>query len=120
MRSHLPLGLMILTTTVGASAAPTMRKQLNQRGDFALVGNTSGFDCAGSAGMPVVGTVGACGANGGDSSADIYWRADDPMAAQVHAATGVSPAQARCAAMLTQNYLPMGAAAHYARLYLRP
>src|SRR5258706_13588528 len=108
MRSHL-LGFAILMSASSAMAAPTLRKQFNQRGDFALIGNTSGYDCAGSAGMPVVGTVGACGANLGDSAADIYWRADDPMAGQVHADTGVTPAQARSTALLTQNDLPMGA-----------
>lgn len=120
MRSHL-LGFAILMmgTTTTAFAAPSLRKQFNQRGDFALIGNTSGYDCAGSAGMPVVGTVGACGAGNtlGDSAADIYWRADDPMAGQVHADTGVAPAQARSTALLTQNDLPMGATVTYARLY---
>jgi uncharacterized repeat protein (TIGR01451 family)/MYXO-CTERM domain-containing protein len=94
-----------------------MRKQLNQRGDFALIGNTAGYDCAGSAGMPVVGTVGACGVNVADSAVDIYWRSDDPMAGQVHADLGVAPAQARTTTMLTQNDLPMGATISYARLY---
>ncbi len=116
MRSNL-LVFAIVSCAASAWAAPTMRKQLNQHGDFALIGNTTGYDCAGSAGMPVVGTVGACGINLGDSAADIYWRSDDPMAGQVHADTGVTPAQARSTAMLTATDLPMGATVSYARLY---
>src|SRR6188474_2373504 len=73
-----------------AHAAPTLRIQVDQRGDFVLFGNSSGFECASNAGVPapIVGTVDCPPGQGGaitDTAPDVFWRADDPAAGQATA-----------------------------------
>lgn len=104
------LGLVANT----ASAAPALRVQVDQRGDFVLLGNTLGHDCGNSTPAPVVGTVGACGNSQGDSAPDILWRADEPAAGQAAANTSITVANARSTAMLA---LPPGATVTHAYLY---
>src|SRR5690348_8239893 len=87
----LGLGVFVSST---AEAAPSLRVQVDQRGDFVLLGNTLAQDCATGIPAPIVGTVGACGTNSGDSSADVYWRSDSPQGGQAEANTGVAVAQA--------------------------
>jgi conserved repeat domain len=106
------IGLLPATTPV--RAAPNLRVQVNQRGDFILIGNTFGFECAAGVPAPVVGTVGNCGTNTTDSAPDIYWRSDSPIAGQAEANTTISAAQARSTAMLT---IPAGATVTHAYLY---
>jgi uncharacterized repeat protein (TIGR01451 family)/MYXO-CTERM domain-containing protein len=106
------LGVFALASL--ASAAPALRQQVNQRGDFALIGNTLGYDCGAGAPAPVVGTVGACGSNTGDSSPDVFWRSDAPAEGQAVANSTITVAQARSTAVLQ---LPSGATVTYARLY---
>src|SRR5437879_2126559 len=48
-----------------ARAAQTLRVQVDQHGDFKMIGNTLGQDCGPGVPAPVVGTVGACGGNTG-------------------------------------------------------
>ncbi len=99
-----------------AAAAPArasaVRYQVDQHGDFVLLGNTLGRDCGAGVPNPVVGTVGACGNNTSDTAPDVFWQAADSGAAA--ADTTVTNAQARSTAMLV---LPAGAAITYARLY---
>lgn len=106
----------LLTLATSAAAAPTQRKQLNQHGDFLLVGNTLGYDCANGTPAPVVGTVGACGTGPtlGDTAPDVYWRSEAPGAGQAQANSGITNAEARSTAVLT---VPAGATVSYARLY---
>ncbi|MEZ4220126.1 MAG: DUF3344 domain-containing protein [Polyangiaceae bacterium] len=106
--------LAFLTVTQLASSAPALRKQVDQRGDFLLIGNTLGHDCGAGTVAPVVGTVGNCGNNTADSSPDIFWRSQSPGAGQAQANNTITVAQARSTAMLT---LPPGATVTYARLY---
>ena len=91
-------GLAVLAASGVAGAAPKLRVQVDQKGDFVLVGNTLGHDCRAIVPAPVVGTVGACGTNTADSAPDVYWRADDPAAGQAVANNTVSMAQARSTA----------------------
>ncbi|HVJ20769.1 MAG TPA: DUF3344 domain-containing protein, partial [Polyangiaceae bacterium] len=98
----------------GASAAPVLRYQVDQHGDFLLVGNTLGHDCDSGNATPVVGTVGACGSSISDSSPDVFWQADQPSAGSASASTAVTVGNARSTAMLT---LPAGVQVTYARLY---
>lgn len=104
-----------------AEAAPTKRFGVDQRGDFVLFGNTQGWEC-GSAPTdpipvpaPLVGTVGACGANTGDTSPDVFWRSlDENNPAGAQADQTITNAMARSTAVLA---LPAGAVVTYARLY---
>jgi len=113
------LGLALLGGAEGrARAAPTLRVQLDQKGDFALIGNTLGHDCGGGAnpgaGTPTVGTVGPCGTNTSDSGIDVFWRADAPANGQAQANNTITLAQARSTAVLT---IPAGATVTHAFLY---
>jgi clumping factor A len=104
----------------GARAEQKPRVQVDQRGDFALIGNTIGWYCASNAQRPVAGAapigsdVDQCGVSGSDSSADVFWRADDPAAGMARAALGIGVDQARSTALLT---LPNGATVTHAFLY---
>lgn len=97
-----------------ASAAPQLRVQVSQQGDFVMFGNTLGHDCVPTTPAPVVGTLGGCGANTGDSAIDVFWRSDSPMDGQAEANTNITVAQARSTAVLQ---LPDGAAVTHAFLY---
>ncbi|WP_080681908.1 DUF11 domain-containing protein [Sorangium cellulosum] len=112
-------GLVGLAAVGGQSGAahadPALRVQVDQRGDFALIGNTLGNEC-GIDGIapPVVGDRGPCGTSTGDTAPDTYWRADSPMDGQAQANTSITAAQARSTAVLQ---LPAGASVTHAYLY---
>src|SRR5262249_46625856 len=109
-------GLLVLSSGA-ALAAPALRIQVNQKGDFALIGNTLGQDCAATVPpipLPVLGTVGNCGLNTGDSAPDIFWRSDQPAAGQAQANNTITVAQARTTAVLN---LPAGATITHAFVY---
>src|ERR1700760_159273 len=61
-----------------ANAAQKLRVQVDQHGDFTMIGNTLGQDCGPGVVAPVVGTVGACGANTADNAPDVFWRSEMP------------------------------------------
>src|SRR3954454_23383335 len=82
-------------TTPEARAAQTRRVQVDQHGDFKMIGNTLGQDCGPGVVAPVVGTVGACGANTGDDAPDVFWRSEQPNATSATASTAISLAQSR-------------------------
>lgn len=108
--------------SVSAMAAPTLRFQIEQKGDILLIGNTLGQECRArdSTGAfipaPVVGTVGSCGdpTTIADSAPDALWQSDSPGSGQVQAAAAITPANARSTAVLN---LPASAKVAYARLY---
>ena len=109
--------LALLPTLEGvAGAAPTLRVQVDQHGDFVMFGNTLGHECGPGTVAPIVGNVGACGqANTlGDSAPDVFWRSDSPGAGQAEANTGISIANARSRAVLA---VPAGANVTHAYLY---
>ncbi len=95
-------------------AAPSLRQQIDVRGDFALIGNTLAQDCVSGTPAPVVGTVGACGTNTADSAPDVFWRSQAPGAGQAQANTAIGVTEARSTSVLS---LPVGATVKYARLY---
>ena len=64
---------------VGSARAATLRYQVNQKGDFVLLGNTLGQNCQTGVPAPVVGTVNGCGSNTADTAPDVFWRSDDAM-----------------------------------------
>jgi len=97
-----------------AEAAPTPRVQIVQRGDFVLIGNPLAFACEASPPAPIVGTVGACGTNTGDSGPDIFWRSDSPGPGQAEANLNIGPDAARSTSVLA---LPAGAQVTHAYLY---
>ncbi|MEZ4307034.1 MAG: isopeptide-forming domain-containing fimbrial protein [Polyangiaceae bacterium] len=97
-----------------AQAAPTLRVQVDQKGDFALIGNTLGYDCANGTPNPVVGTVGPCGTSTGDSAPDLFWRSDSPLPGGAEANALIAANQARSTAVLN---LPAGAVITHAYLY---
>ena len=101
-----------------SAAAPALRHQVDQQGDFVLFGNTLAHECAtgGTPAVPapVVGTVGSCGSNTGDSSPDVFWRSEQPAAGQAAANSTITNAQSRSTALLQ---IPSGATITYARLY---
>lgn len=95
-------------------ASPVLRTQINQKGNFLLVGNTLAQECAAGTPPPVVGTVGNCGTNTSDSAPDVFWRADSPASGQATANITITSAQARSTAMLL---IPPGAVVTHAYLY---
>lgn len=107
-------GALLTTPPSVARAAPALRVQTTQHGDFLMVGNTLGHECAAGTPAPVVGTVGACGMSGNDSAPDIFWRADAPAAGQAQANSSITSAQARSTAVLT---IPAGARVTHAYAY---
>jgi clumping factor A len=102
--------------STAAQAAPTLRKQVDVKGDFVMFGNTLGYECAaGVAVAPVVGTATCLGTlNTADSSPDLFWQADAPAVGQARASIAVSAAEARTTAVLS---IPTGATVTYARIY---
>src|SRR5262245_40522830 len=108
------LGPAILVASGAAGAAPRLRMQVDQRGDFALIGNTLGHDCRPGIPAPVVGSVQSCGSSTDDSSPDVFWRADQPAAGEATASVAITLAEARSTAVLS---LPAGAEVTHAWLY---
>lgn len=110
------LGAALLAGAAGsANAAPKLRIQVDLRGDFVLIGNTLGHDCANGVPAPITGTVGQCGNNGiNDAAPDVFWRADSPAISQAEANANVTAALARSTAVLS---LPAGAVPSHAYLY---
>ncbi len=111
------LGAAALVGLVGrvARGEPGLRVATDQHGDFLLIGNTIGYDCAGE-NQPIVGDVGtnACNQAGKDDSApDLFWRSFD-TAADKPLATKWLPSEARSTAVLT---VPTGARVTHAFLY---
>jgi clumping factor A len=109
------LALALFTVaTRSAQATPTLRKQVDQRGNFLLLGNTLGQDCGDAVPQPAVGDVGPCGDDTTDSAPDVYWRSDSPASGDAEANVTVEGRNARSTAALK---LPAGASVTYARLY---
>ncbi len=100
-----------LTAAPDLKADPVLRVQFNQRGDFVMIGNASGYECGSNPIPPVVGSVTCPATNIGDTSPDIFWRS---AGGQATADGTITPAQARTLAVLG---LPAGAEVTYARLY---
>ncbi|HYQ18264.1 MAG TPA: DUF3344 domain-containing protein [Polyangiaceae bacterium] len=109
----LALTLLALASSA-VHAAPALRKQVDQRGNFVLFGNTLGQDCGAGVPKPVVGDVGECGSDTTDTAPDVYWQADAPGAGRAQANVGVAVGSASSSARLR---LPSGATVTYARLY---
>ena len=100
-------------TAMSGGAEPRLREQVDQRGDFVLIGNTLAQDCRAVVPGPVEGTVLDCGNQGiNDTAPDVYWVADDDEGAIADA--GTNPDDAQSTAVLD---LPRGAKVTYARLY---
>jgi uncharacterized repeat protein (TIGR01451 family) len=103
-----------------AHAAQNLRVQVTQNGDFAMIGNTLGWDCGANAATPVVGSVPgsipviSCGLNTSDTSPDVFWESDDPTDGQATASLAVSADEARSTAVLD---LPAGAVVTNAYIY---
>src|SRR5258708_22766071 len=97
-----------------AHAAQTLRVQVDERGDFKMIGNTLGQDCGGGVPAPVVGTVGACGLFTGDNAPDVFWRSQAPTAAGAEADITITTANSRSTAMLS---IPTGATITHTYLY---
>ncbi len=113
-------GLFVSSTLLAsaANAAPALRTQVNQHGDFVLFGNSSAHECNSAQVTPLSGVPTCPGSSGqpanADSAPDIFWRADVPMAGNATATNTITPAQARTTAVLA---LPADAVVTHARLY---
>ncbi len=106
---------MLMSIAAGeAQAAQTLRVQVDQKGDFLLIGNTLGYECLAGTPAPIVGTLGACGSNTGDTAPDIFWRSEEPAAGQAAANNMITVAQARSTSLLT---IPPMATVTHAFLY---
>jgi len=125
MRTPFALSLALaasfgLLSTQRAEAAQKLRIQVTQNGDFAMIGNTLGWDCGAGAPTPAVGSVPgiipiiSCGLNTADTSPDVFWQSDSPAAGQATAALTVAAADARSTAVLD---LPAGAVVTNAYIY---
>jgi clumping factor A len=119
---------LIIAHASSALGAPTLRYTVDQKGDFILIGNTLGVDCAsGAVAKLAVGSAeatAACAAvtNGGDSAPDLYVRSDDPVPSSVAINASITPLNARSTAVLRSGpgggtSLPSDAVISYARLY---
>jgi uncharacterized repeat protein (TIGR01451 family) len=111
-------GLLLLAGGT-ANAAPALRVQVDQKGDFVLLGNTLGQECATGTPLPVVPPAfdfASCGtaATLVDSAPDVFWRADQPSFGLALADPSVTALQARSTAILA---LPPSAAVTHAFLY---
>jgi clumping factor A len=118
--------LIALSTALSAGvvqAAPVLRKQVDQKGDFVIFGNTVGFECAEDVVIPapLAGSTATCPNVPNsqqdeldDTAPDIFWRADSPADGQATASTAITAAQARSTAVLD---IPAGATVTYARIY---
>jgi len=106
------IGAFLLLLAFPALATPALRVQVDQRGDFLLIGNTLTRDCAAGVPAPTAGTVGDCGSNATDrGSADVFWTTTAGVAS---ADVATAPGAARSTAVLT---LPADATVTLARLY---
>lgn len=108
-----------LSSAPPSQAAQTLRVQVDQKGDFVMIGNTLGWDCGAGASAPIVGTTPSgpvlpCGISTSDTAIDVFWRADEPAAGQATASTAITAANARSSALLD---LPAGAEVTHAFLY---
>ncbi len=78
--------VLSLTLAGSAAAAPTLRKQMDVNGDFALVGGTFGFECGDGTPGPIVGATrcnpvlleilgpnGNAYTNQSDTAPDLFW-----------------------------------------------
>ena len=116
--------LVPLLTTSLATAAPTRRYASTHQGDLVVIGNTLGADCAATAVLPVVGTVGPnCGGNTSDTAPDVFYQLNGAQTS-VSANADVTADQASSLAVLRAlplarkgvDMLPDSTIA-YARLY---
>ena len=124
MKRYIVIRVMVILCMVGGVfqsqvpapvlAVPLLRVQVYQHGDFDLIGNSFGYDCAYNTPLPVVGTVGACGTSTYDSAPDIFWRANYPSIGQATANSSITNTQASSSAVLN---LPQGAEVTHAYLY---
>ena len=105
-------GAALLASSL-ASAAVAPRFSVDQRGDVVFVGNVLAHNCADAVEAPVVGDVGACGGDAGDTGADVLWSVGVAGGTPT-ASTAVDPAEAASIAQLT---LPAGAVVTRAQLY---
>src|SRR5262245_9016601 len=107
--SPLRFGPLLAAASLFCLAHPaqaiTLRVQVDQKGDFVLIGNTLGYECAAGTPAPIVRTIGACETATVDRAPDVFWRADEPDPDMALADTSVTAVQARSTAMLT---LPAG------------
>lgn len=112
-QAWLPATLAVALAAPSASAQPALRVEVEQKGDFVLIGNTLAHECN-NAVTPVIGVVSSCGMNTADTAPDIFWRADSPGPGQAVANDGITPAAARSSASLS---IPAGATITHAFLY---
>ncbi|MFO0591067.1 MAG: MopE-related protein [Polyangiaceae bacterium] len=104
----------VLCAPLATHAAPKLRLQVEQKGDFVLFGNTLAQECRTGTPEPVVGTVGDCGTNVEDTAPDVFWRSEDPGSDEALADVSIGFADARSTAILS---LPAGATVTHAFLY---
>ena len=81
---------------------PKLRFQIDQHGDMLMFGNTVGYDCRTVSPCPSRGDVDAanCGGFLTDSSADVWWKSDDPTVGRASASINVNKQEARTTAAL--------------------
>lgn len=101
-------GFLVLTLlgVVGAAhGQPLPPTQLQQRGDFVIIGNTLVHDCTAGA-TPLVGSVSDCGSTSPDAAPDLFWSAGSPSPGNAQANAQIDVGAARSTAVLN---LPPGA-----------
>ena len=88
-----------------AEAAPVMRVNVAQRGDFAMIGNTLGYDCQDDSFFvdPSKTTVGDCTPRLTNGSPNVFWRADDDGNARADDSYGLTDARTTAVLELPAN-----------------
>ena len=90
-------------TPTGFDTRLFSRARIDQHGDFVILGNSMGWDCASTGANPLVGIVGYCGAFVADTAPDILWRSDDANGSAT-AGIAITPDLARTTAMLSLEH----------------
>lgn len=100
--------LALCAGTGSAEAAPKLRVQVEQKGDFLLIGNTIGYECGNMPVTPIVGNANCFGSLfNTDTAPDIFWR-------DGNASISIILTDARTSAQLA---IPAGANVTHAYLY---
>ncbi len=109
------IGVVFLCAAT-VQAAPALRHQVQQHGDFLMIGNTLGYDCDATVTLDASDTVGNCNnpKADDDTGIDVFWEGGDPNATSSTADATIDAAHARSTAVLA---VPAGATVTYARLY---
>jgi len=101
------IALAVLTLAGSANASPTLRRQINVRGQVTAIGHTMGYDCGSSVAAPSGASRTCTGVLDSDTAPDGYWLDN----------VGTPSLDSTSAATSAELVIPAGRRIAYARLY---